>query len=164
MRSSWSRDESELDGYARGALFYEITTLAQQASVLLQRQSEGQPHTTETNALIEAALIHLRLLDDFLGSERQTQPAGTNPPDDVFARHWLPTWEPSGFLSAEERSGIHAQVAHLSSRRSAPGWTIGEMTQRCLNRFGEFLDQLRTESPTRASSFSPIVEEFSRGS
>lgn len=158
MRSSWQPDEAELDAYARGAIFYEITTLAQQASVLLDRHLKRVPHGVETNALIEAALIHLRLLDDFLGSNRQTEPPGSRPPDDVFACHWLPAWQPQSFLTAVERRDIHAHVAHLSARRAKPEWLIVDMAQRCLAEFARFVAQLRVEFPTRASSFQPILD------
>jgi hypothetical protein len=71
-------------------------------------------------ALLEAVLVHLRLLDDFVGSKGQVLPSDPKTRnDDVFAAHWLPTWKPKRVLSANLRRKINRQVAHLSAARSA---------------------------------------------
>jgi hypothetical protein len=54
--------------------------------------TKNSPRSLRENALLEALLVHLRLLDDFFGSAKQTQKRQPKKDkDDVFARHWLPT-------------------------------------------------------------------------
>jgi hypothetical protein len=69
---------------------------------LMRRIALPPPDVPLRNATLEALLVHLRLLDDFYGDPRQTRPAGRLDQDDVFARHWLPTWRP------RRRSSDHA--------------------------------------------------------
>jgi hypothetical protein len=100
----------------------------------------GRPDLgSDGQALLEAVLIHLRLLDDFLGNRKQRVRSVNrwnvwkrwrvwrrrpHVQDDVFARHWNPTWAPRQFLSKLERKRMNQQLAHLSSQRLIAGWNI----------------------------------------
>jgi len=67
------------------------------------------------DALLEATLVHLRLLDDFLRS--------TGGPRSVRAQEWVSQhdWQPrKDWLKPEIRTRISQQVAHLSQQRVLP--------------------------------------------
>ena|SRR5947209_8652432 len=106
------------------------------------------------DALLEAALVHLRLLDDFLGAGRQSQAPKPGDLDDVFARHWLPSWKPRGFLTPTQRSRINAQLAHLSARRRwRHGWDVPRMATQPCRLLLRFLDELEATDARRARAF-----------
>lgn len=104
------------------------------------------------NALLEACLIHLRLLDDFLGG----RPKG----DDVSAQHWLPTWRPRRFLSRQQTVDINAQLAHLAARRQHWNfeWPVRTLAVACAGRFEEFFSELERACPQRALSLAKAHE------
>jgi hypothetical protein len=121
--------------------------------------TKSSPKSLRENALLEALLVHLRLFDDFFGSSKQTQPRQRSDRDDVFARHWLPTWRPRGVLSPVQRSRVNAQLAHLTARRRMKNpWTL-EMVRRTCRVLIAFLDQLEREQPRRARAFRKSRDE-----
>ena len=153
MRSTWApKTERALHRYASGHLRYEIYVLLEQAQKL---EELGEIEDAMGDALLEASLVHLRLLDDFLGSPQQAQPPTRDDPDDVFARHWLPGWAPRRFLTGGQRQRINAQLAHLSARRRwRVGWNVPALTTACCQGFVRFLDQLNVAHPRRARAFA----------
>jgi hypothetical protein len=64
------------------------------------------------DALLEATLVHLRLLDDFLASKGRH-------PLQVHAKDWISQsdWKPKDWLKDDVRRRINGQVAHLSKDR-----------------------------------------------
>lgn len=68
MRSTWVPSEQDLREYADRHISYEIRTLLYQVVELDRRESDGNAPDMVYDALIEASLVHLRLLDEFLGS------------------------------------------------------------------------------------------------
>jgi hypothetical protein len=154
MRSTWKPSAGELDDYARHPITYEIGTLIDQLEIL---ESTYSPENLDAigRALIEAVLVHLRLLDAFLGDRNQTKEHRPSDKDDVFARHWCPAWEPHGFLTPDEYDGINAQLAHLAARRwHGYPWLLADMTKRCCVGFLEFFDVVAQDAPDRAAAFS----------
>ena len=93
-----------------------------------------------TDALLEAALIHLRLLDGFL----TTDPAhltGLPPRDDVVAGHYTDgrTFDTFLLSTPDERDRIDTQLTHLGARRMEHyHWPLEDMAQRCARRFLDF--------------------------
>lgn len=86
------------------------------------------------DALREGALVHLRLLDEFLGSRSDKR--------DAKAADWVSGWTRS-CLSVIDRERIDRQVVHLSLKRdpSYP-WELGRYTTECLTELQRFLDAL----------------------
>ena len=131
---------------------YEVKTLFGQVEALYSG-GFARRHPVHL-ALVEASLVHLRLLDEFCFRQQTTQKHL-----DVFARQYLPTWTSDGFLDAETRSAINAQVQHLPERRvSGYQWPFGDLVRSCSNELMRFIDELHVVSPDRAAWFSPCVE------
>ena len=109
--SGWSSEQYE--EYAWHVCF-EIESLLDQVELLVERYGPSGPEGSDTDpegeALLEASLVHLRLLDDFLGARRKH-------PEDVHASDWVPDWSGQPFLDPSVRKLIDWQVAHLSTRR-----------------------------------------------
>src|SRR6266481_1703516 len=98
------REHSDLTEYP-GHLWYEVSTLTIQVRHLVSMPGwEGGTdfHAHERNAFVEAALIHLRILDDFLRTRKY-----------VNATHWIPSWTSKGFLTSDERKWVNNLLAHL---------------------------------------------------
>jgi hypothetical protein len=143
-----------LDRVARGHILYEFRMVvgAMNTPRFVPRDV---PTFVLSNAHIEATLIHLRLLDEFFGSPKQARTSGKNDKDDIFARHWLSSWQPRPFLTETERSRANAQLAHLSGRRRMNHkWNLGEAVARCCGTFQIFIGQLDAAHPRRARAFS----------
>jgi hypothetical protein len=116
--------------------------------------------------LLESLLVHIRLLDDFLATNR---PSGT---DDLKASDYNSSWSSNGFLKAEERSTINKKVAHLTrSRQDHPlnqqwrttgaldaggNWSRIDLAERALAAFTIFIDTL---DPGTGALFRPALME-----
>lgn len=101
--------------------FEAFTGLAHKRRRRGRRGGGGDPFLgADGQALLEAILVHLRLLDEFLGGRR---------PDSrgVYATTWVSTWSTGGFLGAD-RDRVDAKVAHLATRRGKlPAFTVPEI-------------------------------------
>jgi len=109
------------------------------------------------DALLEATLVHLRLLDDFL--------AGSSHPNAVNARAWIPDWS-ERCIPKEVRERIDAQVVHLSSRRlrmPSPRWDIPAYAHACCERLDKFFEAVRVQNPERSPAFDGARDQISRG-
>jgi len=160
MRSSWNPSERSLGNYAAKHVAYEVRVMLQQANLLARNDPGGIADATG-DALLEAFLVHVRLLDEFLGSGDQTEPPGKNPQDTAFARHWLPTWKPRHFLTETQRNRVNGQLAHLAARRwHRYEWKVQPMAERCCSAFTRFLDQLDKASPKRAKAFEQVRQDI----
>jgi hypothetical protein len=127
VSSTWEPSPLELDGYACRHIEYEVRMLTQQCEALEARWSSVQTGRAvmgaDGQALVEAVLVHLRLLDDFLGGRESSH-------DDVFAPHWDEAW---GALSrtageqrcegAREREGRTPNRTAIGPRRLGSGRT-----------------------------------------
>lgn len=105
--------------------------------------------------MLEAVLVHLRLLDTFLGGDPRDPGARD---DDVFASHWVPGWKPKRFVGKEQRDRINGQLMHLTSRRLDSGWSIRPaevpaMVRKCCRRLNEFFAQVEAVDRHRLPAF-----------
>jgi hypothetical protein len=120
---------------------------------LLQERPDGNlggglPNSV-FDALLEAWLVHARLLDDFL---RHGQSHGRG----AFAREWQPAFRSDGFLTAPQREAVNAQVVHLSWKRkrwgadTRPPWDreIRELTNDCCKELLRFFDEVPVDVRT----------------
>jgi hypothetical protein len=92
------------------------------------------------NSVLEALLVHARLLDDFLGT-----PADKAFKDDVVADHFptLSRWAPQRVLSSDLRSEINAHLAHLALRRTPDMvWQTNVITRDICQALVAFIDAL----------------------
>jgi hypothetical protein len=152
---AWNPTPEQLDGYASRHVAYEVRMLVAQFRALRRC---GNRDDQNRQALLEAVLVHLRLLDEFLGQRPGTQY------DDARAMHWVKTWKPKGFLSRTQRDRVNAKVAHLTARRTELGdWQPAELAplvRDCCLRLKTFfadLDAARTDA-FRASA--DCVDDF----
>lgn len=119
--------------------------------------------------LLESLLLHVRLLDDFLGNRRRR---GSEGDDDLTAKDYNPSWSNNGFLKRDERSAINKRLAHLTrSRRdhrvyeewrtsgaldSEGNWHRGDLAGRALAAFANFIETL---DPDTKELFEPALIE-----
>jgi hypothetical protein len=119
--------------------------------------------------LLESLLLHVRLLDDFLGNRRRKGPEGD---DDLTAKDYNSSWSNNGFLKRDERSAINKKLAHLTrSRRDYrvyEGWRISgaldaegnwhrrDLAARALAAFNNFIETL---DPGTKGLFEPALAE-----
>ena len=90
----------------------------------------------ETQALLEAVLIHLRLLDEFLGNQGRDT--------DVKARYWNPGWGSDQWLAPGAREQISWRVAHLSSLREIDSyWRVTEYVLACCEELEKFFKTVK---------------------
>ncbi len=101
------------------------------------------------NALTEAPLLHLRLLDDFFRFRREASPC-----DDVTAQHFVAEWTPTPFLDVDERREINAYLTHLAARRThTKDWKLGPMRNRFADLHDRFIAALVEHKPSRVAWF-----------
>jgi hypothetical protein len=130
----WDPTHVELEACAELHITYEVSRLVRQAREL-------GSWTTEKNhvwdALLEACLVHIRVLDDFLRKPRFS--------DDVVAANYTQAMV-TGFLKKPEPKDINGHVHHLTSRRRPfTNWEIQELATRCCTAFEEFVAALPPE-------------------
>ena len=152
----WTPDEADLATYAERHVRYEVDMVTGQARELIRRHPSGMPTPTTgfpgpiDDALLEAILVHLRLLEDFLGSRKDGR--------DVIAEDWLPSWSPQTFLTCDQRDAINLQLAHMSSERDwGYPWDIAAMVTECCLAIKSFIEALDQHSP-RAAAFTGVRE------
>jgi hypothetical protein len=102
------------------------------------------------NVILEAFLVHVRVLDDFLGKSRPRE-------EDVLAIDYCPEYEPKMAIGEADRLDIDRRVAHLTLRRTDDfQWGGRERLQRDVFRqFRAFLASVRERYPHRAEWFDP---------
>lgn len=159
-------DATELERMA-GEYCYEVeTTLAQITEVTALRLGlTSAPPEATRRALIEAPLIHFRILDDFFMI--------TRPRDDtVVAGHYVPGWTARSFLTTQERDDLNAQLNHLAARRTNHYvWNLGDLATRFVASYASFERELpsdmklwfapATRACVRASGpVGPITQAF----
>jgi hypothetical protein len=91
----------DLDEFARSHLLYEIATLTGQVRGLAARLPDITDlgfYDPVSTALGEASLVHLRLLDDFVGMKKRRHET------DVLAINWPGGWRPTRFLVKDVRA------------------------------------------------------------
>jgi len=100
--------------------------------------------------ILEAFLVHVRVLDNFLGKSRPRE-------EDVLAVDYCPEYEPEVAISEADRLDIDRRVAHLTLRRTDDfRWGGRERLQRDVFRqFRVFMSSLREHYPARVEWFEP---------
>jgi len=161
VRQSFSPED--LSFFAQEHISYEIGMLVN--DVYTWAHSPGILAVPIQFALMESALVHLRLLDDFLTlPSRLTNEADARGGgrqlvelDDVLATDYLDEWQPSSKrLLGESRQGINSHVAHLSmSRQSQRAWDLLTLTDTVAREFLRFIGSLAAEQSLFALSFEP---------
>jgi hypothetical protein len=102
----------------------------------------GFPHPA-WDAILEAWLVHLRVLDGFF---RQTRPQK----GDAYGRQWLKRWSGGGFLDPGDRRAIDRQLVHLNASRRAPmTWNVHQLTESACRKLLEFCEAVRAKHPER---------------
>lgn len=141
-------DASRLASFARRHVSYEIGMAATGTQLL--HQPPGLHGEALKNVLLESVLVHLRLLDEFVGRATSAHEG------DVLAVDYLDAWDPLDFGPLGEfRRPINKQVAHLSiSREAGRLWNVLALTHSVLSECGRFFDAIEAHA-------SPFVEPFS---
>ncbi|MBS1698598.1 MAG: hypothetical protein JST25_09395 [Actinobacteria bacterium] len=77
-----------------------------------------------STALLESFLIHVRVIDEFLGGRGHARK------DDLTAAAYASTWNRPGCLSEEHRTQMDKEMAHLTTQRTTRGqWEIHELAR-----------------------------------
>jgi hypothetical protein len=156
--------ESELRHFAEDSIAYEVRMLVGHARELRPflrdgRLPAGFPPDTPADAYLEAWLVHIRLLNEFLKDHRGRGAA--------TADEWEPDgWQRRGFLEKEEREAVDRQLAHLSWKRDGwddqrrPPWERpDDWTRRACERLVEFIDAVPAP---RRSAFAEARSQAER--
>jgi hypothetical protein len=153
MRWQGQPSNRALDRFARSHFLYELQALTAQARELHRRSPD---HDVELNqydpaglALLEATLIHLRLLNYFFCKDSRRHRLR-----DACAWDWLPSWQMRRVLTEPQERIIGAGLVHLSAgRRLGTGWDPPKMTTRCCKTAEQFFTQVEHDSPGRLRAF-----------
>ena len=139
---------------------YEVWALVGQLTILIDRYGVSGPQGSMSNpegeALLEAALVHLRLLDEFLDNKPRH---GT----DLKASMWVEGWEAEAWLDAKVRKRMDQQLIHLSSQRDRGyEWDLHEYGLACCKQMLRFFGQIG--DPERLDAFwdAPELAEAGR--
>lgn len=111
--------------------------------------------------MLQAGLMHLRSLDDFLRGGGQRQ--GGRPPD-IQARDWFEEvnwkWEPKYWLDPRDRARIDWWIVHLSSLRAMdsdppPPWRLADYGDALCDEIKRFFEAVDAKlPPERLAAFN----------
>lgn len=165
MRTDPRKTPELLDVFAAQHIAYEVRQLVETTLEFMTRYAGGVVPArfntpTIDDALLEALLVHLRLLDEFL----QSQPHPRYP-ERVIATDWAPVVWDREWLGKKERRRINGQVAHLDlNREDAPGWDVRDLAHRCCIELAKFVAEVEQRSPiARHASFAQVRRDVHRG-
>ena len=112
-------------------------------------------------ALLEASLVHARVLANFLDG-----PPKNPHPGDFFAIDFSPTWDTTTpTLPRAEIDAISKQIAHLNSkRRPGHGWQLLTLAEKVFTRVEELAARIDDEELSASlSGVSQIATDFRAG-
>jgi hypothetical protein len=134
-------------GYSVRVCVWQLATLVHKYGNEIPEAFEG-PHE---DALLEAGLMHVRALDDFLKSGG----TGAGKPPDIRATDWLRNWKSSYWLDPRVRAQIDWQVIHLSSLSGMefPKWQLADIGAALCNELERFFDEIEHQCPDRLPAF-----------
>jgi hypothetical protein len=143
--------DSELERVARDHVSYELIQMALGANRMTPANDRFLGNT-----VLEACLVHVRTLDEFLG---KAAPHG----EDVLAVDYCSIWKPTPALKAADRLEVDRRIAHLTARRSQGyRWHRPRLARCVMHRFREFLDALQESEPERFEWFAGAFSEARR--
>ena len=128
--------DRELRDIAQSHLRHEIVTLCGQVRELRHWDNPGSLLAPAHDALLEAPLLHLLVLDDFLGTPPNISQG------DVGAQHYLPGRALAPVLSRQERQEVEAQLQLGRPRRPLQEWDHDGITARMCEAFVGFAQSL----------------------
>lgn len=151
-----SRTPEELEQLGL-SVSYEAGTLLSQGILYLR---DGAALAKPTNrmyptadALFDSLLTKLRSLDGFFTNQRHR-------PTDAIAKDLVPTWQPRGILSSDERTTINVRIAHLTYLRpAAHEWDIGLMVRKALETMSAFI---QAAGPDAVDNGQYRIDEITR--
>ena len=117
----------------------------------------ARPETLHYLSRLEALVVHLRVLDEFLCG-----PFESTYKDDVFARHYLSNWDPpKSVIGTDARVRANKQLAHLSTIRATKqgAWAFRPLVESVAKEFMRFVEALGPESDF-AKAFAPTRERL----
>ena len=126
-------DDEELKEFADKHLPYELRMLRVQVECWANRGDRSDP---SVDALLEASLVHIRLLNDFLCKKPER--------DDVGAYHFAISWQVDqhSVLDCEQRDKVNAQLFQLPIRRQiSHQWGLPELMHQVCSVFCDFIAQ-----------------------
>lgn len=156
---------AQLEAMAREHVRYEVERMADLSRLGVSgARVTGPPGSTAgyqlqlvNQSILEAYLIHVRNVDEFLGSAR-----GRRPLDVVGADYFDRPWR-GGCLEPADRQEIDRRLAHLTLQRlgdEAYDWSGGQglagrarLADVALAAFGRFVADLESAHPDRAAWF-----------
>lgn len=104
----------------------------------------SRPETLHYLSRLEALVAHIRVLDEFLcGPPKESRS------DDLFARHYLSTWDPQrSVIGMPVRDRANKQLAHLTTVRATKqrGWAFRKLVTDLAKEFLRFVEALEPES------------------
>ena len=105
----------------------------------------------QEDALLEASLVHLRILDDFLGPKPDTSSRRVR---DLNAADWLPDWRVEVWLDPAVRNLIDWKVAHLTSVSAVHyEWRLATLGAALCDVLERFLAEIADQCPGRLKAF-----------
>ena len=153
--------------FAEEPIEYEVRMLLSDAWALLDDRPDGVlgpglRHNLSV-ALLEAWLVHIRLLDDFLRHGQSKDGA-------AIARDWQPRWSSNGFLTNEHRQALSDQITHLTWQRQRwtdevrPPWEgqIRPWTDACCEEMLRFFDSVPEELGSAFDVSRAHIDEWLR--
>ncbi len=165
MRRTFTVDA--LRRFAEEPIEYELRMLLSDAWALSEDRPDGllgqRFGRNVRDALLEAWLVHIRLLDDFLRHGQSKDGA-------AIARDWQPRWSSNGFLVDEHRQAVNDHIAHLTWQRQRwtdevrPPWEgrIRPWTDACCAELLRFFDSVPEELSSAFDVPRAHVEEWRR--
>ena len=138
---------------------YEVRKLTEYARALDRMPPSTHPDVGQ--ALLEASLVHLRLLHEFL----HVLPSRS---DNAYAGQWVSGWTEIGFLTGAEYGRISAKVAHLSASRLRAEFDdfqpaeIRPLAVRCCKALQRFLNLVGPPQPSGFVDAHRHVDDFLR--
>lgn len=146
---SKKRTADKLDEFASTMIEYEFRMMiCQVREFLVECPNEDLGsglRNCRIDAVLEAWLVHIRLLDEFFLSPKLQ--------GNARAVDWERRWSSQGILSKSQRRAVNDQVAHLGWRRKRwtatirPPWEgqIRAWTTACCHELDRFLAAISTE-------------------
>jgi hypothetical protein len=151
--ADWERGLWTLETMARVHIAYELEVMCALAGA---EKASGKGHEMLDTMYLEAMLVHVRNLDEFLRTKRWKVDKDQVCADHYFEGPWSPIVDA---IDKEMLGRMSTSLVHISRKRLvAGGWTSRDGTRApfaedILRGFERFVDELRDDHPDRARWF-----------